>query len=186
VNRFYINRPARPSKSQIIILHPWNADEVIRELADPWIFRLAADALAAVARDFPTLGIYGWDLSPTLISADEPATLERFAIAIAWLRRLERSKTPAVSSYFFKHVLEYESQANSVYMPNGVFIAAAISAAIGQRRGAPNSPNSLLGLRLPPNNWQWKIWPGSRIRALLPEERLLGNTLSQPSARQPR
>ena len=159
MDNVYITRPGSRGKAEIVNRRPWSIDPVIEALRDPWIARFAADALAEVIQQHPDLGVYGWGISPPLIgTVDEPASVACFAIASAWCQRLERSTTCGVSSYAMKHVLENESGL-SFYCPNGIFIAAAISVGIAQRRA---TSNSLLGLKLPPNGWEWRIWAAGR------------------------
>jgi hypothetical protein len=148
VNNVYTIRPGRQSKAEIVNLRPWSVDPVIEALRDPWIYREAEDALAEVADAYPDLGLYGWQQGPPLeAEASRPSSVEEFAVAKEWLGRLVRSKPPATNSYFLKHVLEYESSPQ-FYTANGIFIAAAISLGIAQRRSG-DGPNSLLGIRLP-------------------------------------
>jgi hypothetical protein len=127
----------------------FDAREVIAELKDPWVFRLASDALAEVAATCPDLGQYGWGYQyPLEVTA---RTVQEFAIARAWLSQLERSRFMETCSYGLKHILERES---GYYVPGGTFIAGAIDVGVPQRRG-DDGPNSLLGLKLPK---AWRRW----------------------------
>jgi hypothetical protein len=76
------------------------------------------------------------------------------------------TKTPRGNSYYWKHVLERETD-SWVYVGNGTFIAACIEVGIRQER-CEGTPNSLVALKSPPYDFEWKIWAGSRIASIEP------------------
>jgi hypothetical protein len=66
---------------------------------------------------------------------------EAVAKVCEWLRGIEKTKTPTISSYYLKHVAEEEIG----YVTNGVFIVAAILCGFPYRVNS-GSPNVAFGV----------------------------------------
>jgi hypothetical protein len=191
----YYLPPRRKNKAREVNPDPFDYRPIVEAMDDP-VFRANEEALLyAIGIRYPTLGIYGWlcgreaecgpgcmvcpggrrgrpicdgNYGPPVSSirrAKQNDQVEAFAIARRWLPRLPQSKTLRGSSYAWKHILERECDGR-VYVANGIFLCACIDAGIRQKRCEGNSPNSWLGLKSPPNDFESKIWAGSRIERI--------------------
>ena len=185
----YYTPPRRISKAETNP-DPFDHRPIVEMMDDPAFRAREAALLRAVGLAYPQLMIYGWgcphaaehgplckvcpqgrrgrplgDFGPPVSSArghKQNDQVEAFAIARRWLQRLPQTKQPVGNSYYWKHVLERECD-SWVYCANGTFIAACIDAGVKQRRCEGNSPNSLVALKSPPNDFESRIWAGSRI-----------------------
>jgi len=110
----------------------------------------AKAALAAVAKNWPDLGYFGF-MAPGDASAQRAELLRatrEFQVAFAWLSQVTKTASfNPISSYDIKEAAELWS---GEYIANGVFIAAAIRAGIRVKR-IPGTPNAELGIS--------KAWP---------------------------
>ena len=168
----------KPPRTEVN-LDPWNAQAELDEFdADPQALRGAMSELQMIGWLHPDLCEFGWHCpneetcgnrcqgcpggrrGRRIYSCPHDYYAPDFYLAKAWIRRLERSKSMRYSSYGWKHIYEFESASRrDFYIPIGVFIAAAIAAGIRQER-VPDSPNSVLGLRPPPFNFERNILAG--------------------------
>lgn len=177
--------PRRVSKA-IINPAPWDYRLIVEAMEDPTFRARELALLHAVGSAHPELMHYGWgcphaaehgpqckvcpggrrgrplgNFGPPIAPNPEADQVVAFACCRRWLALLPQTKTPGGNSYFWKHVFEAESR--PLYLANGIFIAACIAAGVKQRRCEGNSPNSAVALKSPPNDFERRIWPGSRI-----------------------